>query len=311
MEDYPVLNENILLENKIPKWSQKQKILATSFAVVLLFLIFLSTSAPSSFPVGTVLKVEQGESLRSVSFKLKERNLIRSRTVFEAFVIVFGKERHVISTDYYFETKLPVYELARRISKGEHHMAPVSITIPEGFDVLQIADTFASKLVNFNKDNFIKNAETKEGYLFPDTYFFFNIDTEQEVLDLMVKNFEKKVEPLRPAIDSSGKTEKEIIVMASIIEREAKGDADRDLISGILWRRINIGMPLQVDAAPDTYKTKGLPKTPIANPGLMSIKASINPVKSSYLYYLHDKDGAIHYAKTFQEHKDNINKYLR
>ena len=99
--------------------------------------------------------------------------------------------------------------------------------------------------------------------------------------------------------------------MASIIERESKGDVDRRVISGILWKRIKIGMPLQVDAAPDTYKTKGLPKSPIGNPGILAIQAAIHPTRSPYLYYLHDKNGNIYYAKTFLEHKQNIARYLK
>ena len=126
----------------------------------------------------------------------------------------------------------------------------------------------------------------------------------------MGNNFEKKILPIRPKIISSGKTEKEIIIMASVIEREAKGDADRGFISGILWRRLQIGIPLQVDAAPETYKTKGLPENPIGNPGLEAINSAIYPEKSNYLYYLHDKDGNIHYARTFEEHKVNKLKYL-
>ena len=126
----------------------------------------------------------------------------------------------------------------------------------------------------------------------------------------MSDNFEKKITP-SSANYFSGKTEKEIIIMASIIEREAKGDTDRGIISGILWKRIQIGMPLQVDSAPETYKTKGLPDSPIGNPGLKAIEAAINPQSSSYLYYLHDKDGNIHYAKTFAEHEVNIEKYLK
>jgi UPF0755 protein len=98
--------------------------------------------------------------------------------------------------------------------------------------------------------------------------------------------------------------------MASLIEGEAKGDIDRGIISGILWKRIKIGMPLQVDASPETYKVKGLPKSPIGNPGIKTIEAAINPQNSPYFYYLHDKNGNIHYAKTFTEHEANIKKYL-
>ena len=185
------------------------------------------------------------------------------------------------------------------------------MTIPEGFNVTEIADVFVLKLTNFNKEKFLSLTKTQEGYLFPDTYFFFTTDTEVEVLHSMSENFDKKIASIRPEIISSGKKEKDTIIMASIIEKESKGNNDRGIISGILWKRLSIKMPLQVDAVPETYKTKGLPKNPIGNPGLEAIKATIYPQSSPYLYYLHDKDGNIHYARTFTEHKQNIKKYLK
>jgi UPF0755 protein len=99
--------------------------------------------------------------------------------------------------------------------------------------------------------------------------------------------------------------------MASILEGEANGNLDAPTISGILWKRISLGMPLQVDVDKKTYREKGLPQNPLNNPGLVSIKAAIKPEKSNYLYYLHDKGGIVHYAVTFEEHKQNINKYLK
>lgn len=195
---------------------------------------------------------------------------------------------------------------------NEHQPAPVAVvTIPEGFNLNQIADTASSKLANFNKINFLLETKGLEGYLFPDTYFFLRNANEKDVIKSMNDNFERKIIPLTPEIISSGKTEKEIVEMASIIEREAKGDADRGIISGILWKRIKIGIPLQVDSVPDTYKTKGLPENPIGNPGQKAIEVAINPQSSPYLYYLHDKDGNVHYATTFAEHLKNIQKYLR
>ncbi len=281
-------------------------------ALVLFFLFyFFVFNAPTDFPSGTILKVEEGLSLRNVSLKLKEANIIRSRLVFEAFVIFFGREKYLIEADYYFENKLPVFEVARRISKGERHIAPVSVTIPEGFNLMQISDVFVSKLKNFNKYQFLTQAKSLEGYLFPDTYFFLTTDSEKEVIKYMNDNFNQKIASIRSDILSSHKTEREIIIMASIIEGEAKGDNDREIISGILWKRIGINMPLQVDVASDTYKTKGLPKNPIGNPGLEAILAAIHPKSSPYLYYLHDKDGVIHYAKTFAEHNRNVLKYLK
>jgi UPF0755 protein len=143
----------------------------------------------------------------------------------------------------------------------------------------------------------------------------------------------KKTESLNEEISKSKRSLKEIIIMASLIEKEARGEEDRFIISGILWKRIEKGIPLQVDApflyilgkesseltisdlstnSPfNTYRYKGLPPAPIGNPGLESIKASLRPTTSPYLYYLHDKNGNIYYAKTYDEHKQNIKKYLK
>lgn len=282
--------------------------------VILIFLHFLFLSAPADFPAGSIISIEQGMNLRNVSQKLKEEHIIRSRILFEAFIIIYGGEKHLVSSDYLLENKLPVYELARRLERGESHLAPVKVIIPEGFDIAEIAEAFSLRLTNFNKSNFFFKTEGKEGYLFPDTYFFLTRADEEDVIKSMSFNFEKRIKPLRSEILKSGKKEQDIITMASIIEREAKGELgkdDRSVISGILWKRISIGMPLQADAAPETYETRGLPKSPISNPGLLAIKAAIYPVTSPYLYYLHDKEGNIHYAKNFEEHKLNKFKYLK
>jgi UPF0755 protein len=157
--------------------------------------------------------------------------------------------------------------------------------------------------------------------------------TPDTVLNTLKKTFDQKIESLSDDILVSKHSLKEIIIMASLIEKEANGEEDRNIVSGILWKRIDKGIPLQVDApflyilgkesseltrsdlainSPfNTYKYKGLPPSPIGNPGLASIKAAISPKESPYLYYLHDKEGIIHYAKTFTEHQNNIKKYLK
>jgi UPF0755 protein len=295
-----------------PKLNFRKLKLPIFLFTILLFLglgYFLFFSAPTKFIPGTILQVEPGMSLRSISKKLKEQNIIRSRSAFEAFAIFFGGEKKIRYSDYIFETKMPVYKVALLVVRGERYVAPVVVTIPEGFNLVEIAEIYAKKLVNFNRENFLLKGE--EGYLFPDTYYFIRTDTEAEVIDYMSKNYEKKISSIRDKIVLSGKTEKDIIIMASILEKEAKGDNDRELISGILWKRLSINMPLQVDAEPNTYKVKGLPKNPIGNPGLEAINAAIYPKSSPYLYYLHDKKGTTHYAKNFEEHKKNIAKYLK
>lgn len=308
------LEDSVYLRGDLPKSNFFFKNLIffiLGIIIILFFFCFSFLSAPSDFPKGAIVNIAVGENLRSVSLQLKNAHIIRSRVAFEAFIILYGGEKHIISADYLFENKLPVYEVARRIAKGERHLAPIKVTIPEGFNISDIVQVFSSKLSHFNKAQFLLKAKDKEGYLFPDTYFFFSISNEDDALKAFAINYEKKIAPLRPEILANRKTEREIITMASIIEKEAKGDADRTLISGILWKRLSINMLLQVDAAPSTYKISGLPKSPIANPGLSSIIAAIHPISSNYLYYLHDKEGVVHFAVTYAEHIKNRNKYLK
>ena len=122
--------------------------------------------------------------------------------------------------------------------------------------------------------------------------------------------FYKKISPLIPEIISSKKTLREIVIIASLIEAEAKSKVDREMVSDILWKRLKLGMPLQVDSEMVTYEFKGLPEKPINYPGLVSIEAAIHPTSTPYLYFLFGHDGAMHYAKTFEEHKRNIAKFL-
>lgn len=309
------MQEFFLQNNELstPSTKLKSKFFVYALIVVVILIVFnfFFLSAPGNFPKGIVVRIEPGMNLHNVSLKLKTEHIIRSRIVFKVFVYIFSGDKHIISADYFFEDKLSVWRIAWRVARGERYMAPVSVTIPEGSNVNQIANTFAAALVNFDKNIFLLKAKNLEGYLFPDTYFFLSTDTENSVLESMQKNFVKKITSLLPQIKESGKTEREIITMASLIEREAKGNADRGFISGILWKRFSMGMPLQVDVAPETYQTKGLPKSPVCNPGLASIQSALSPEKSSFLYYLHDKNGVIHYAKSFAEHRQNIEKYLK
>ncbi len=267
--------------------------------------------APSSFKEEVLFSIENGDSLRKISGELKNLNLIRSRSLFETLVILYGGEKHILPGDYLLKESSPVYEIANNISEGKRNFIPVKLTIPEGFSNLEIAELASIKIKGFNSDKFLSLAKDKQGYLFPDTYYLFPGDDEESLFNLMSSNYKEQTSKVREDILKVNKTEQDIIIMASIIEEEAIGDIDRNLISGILWNRLKINMPLQVDAAPETYKSKGLPKEPISNPGLESIKAAIYPEASEYIFYLHGKDGMIHFAKNFEEHKKNKFKYLR
>jgi UPF0755 protein len=216
---------------------------------------------------------------------------------------------------------------------GDHGMETLKVTLPEGLTTSEMAKVLSKVLPNFASEVFLADAKGSEGYLFPDTYFFFSTATSGEVLFALKEDFDKKTAPLKVEAVAQGKNWNDILVMASIVEEEAATPEDRRIVSGILWKRLASGMRLQVDAtfaytigkgsleltvddlksdSPyNTYMIKGLPPTPIANPGLDSIEAALHPTASLYVYYLSDKNGVMHYSKTFDEHKLAKAKYLR
>jgi len=176
----------------------------------------------------------------------------------------------------------------------------VRVTVPEGFNIRQIAERLEEAGL-FPAEEFIKLAQSEEGYLFPDTYEFYGHTRPEEVIFKMKENFLKKASEVSP----------DAVIMASLLEEEAAQTEDRKIISGILWKRLGAEFPLQVDAEPGTYEYLGFPPSPITNPGLDAIDAALHPASSPYWYYLSDKEGNTHYAKTFEEHKANRLKYLK
>ncbi|MEO5646208.1 MAG: endolytic transglycosylase MltG [Candidatus Paceibacterota bacterium] len=284
---------------------------------IILGVIFFSAvnktfvAAPSSFPSPYTLTVSSGESLADISKQLRTDGAITSARVFELSMRILGDDKHISEGEYSFDQPLSSLSIAMRISGKEFGINKQKITFPEGYTNADMAHHLKQIFPEFDATQFMVLTKEKQGYLFPDTYSFFPTPLPGDVVISIQKNYEKKVAPLRDDIAASGHTESEIIIMASIIEKEAHGANDRAIIAGILWNRINNGMALQVDAAPTTYKHKGLPDSPISNPGLATIKAAIAPVASNYVYYLHDSAGNIHYASTYKEHEQNITKYLK
>ncbi len=208
----------------------------------------------------------------------------------------------------------------------------ISITIPEGYRTEQIARVLADAgLISY--ETFAERAIPEEGYLFPDTYRLYKKTTPDEIIKKMKENFERKIAPeVRSEIARQKKTLSDVVIMASIVEKEARTSEDKKIIAGILWKRQKEGIGLQVDAtltyllgktsaeltesdlridSPyNTYKYRGLPKGPISNPGLETILATVYPTLSPYYYYLSDSNGSMHYARTFEEHKKNKYKYI-
>lgn len=279
---------------------------------VLFFCIFLyafAFSTPRGFPVDTIVTLEKGEGLAQISEKLESMNIVRSNLWFRATVIFLVGEGGIQAGDYSLEEKQNTLTLAWRMTRGKHGVEEVKITVPEGFTNKEISALFDERFANFDEQRFLDIS--REGYMFPDTYFVRVNATTDDVVELFRNNYESKISPLREKIRESGRTENDIIKMASIIEGEVQTLEDKQTISGILWKRLSIGMALQVDADPNTYEEPGLPKKPINNPGLLSIEAALTPKSSPYFYFLNaKKDGATYFAETLEDHILNIQKHL-
>lgn len=313
-------------------WRLLVALLTLGFAMILVInLIF----PPANFPEQRIITVENGASLSSIAAKFKEEGVIRSAGLFKTLVIAFGGDKSVIAGDYLFEKPTNVLTIAEKMATGDFGVEKISITLPEGLSAKEMAELLDEKLPEFNKEEFIFLTKDLEGYIFPDTYRLFPSTNAPDVVKMMQDTFDKKVRAvLQKDIDSSGKTMDEIITMASIIQDEAHdGYEEKQMISGIMWKRLEKGMRLQVDATLryvngktsgqmtnadlqfdheyNTYTRAGLPPTPIGNPGVEAIKAAINPKSSVYFFYLHDASGQVHYATTYDDHKKNINAYLK
>lgn len=289
-----------------------------------------------------ILVIKQGEPFQEVAQSLQNQGLIKNVFAFRLLVAQMGISKSMQAGDFRLSQSMSAREIAQELTHGA---IDVWVTLPEGQRIEEQAEIIAAKLqfgqnnnYNFDKKEYLKIAA--EGYMFPDTYLIPKDATTQEVTSKLKQTFVEKVSTdiLNKGADSD-LTPKEVIVLASIIERESKGDREKAIIAGILLNRLKIGMALQVDSTVqyakgyssagstwwpqvstddyhtvkspyNTYLTPGLPPGPIANPGLESIKAAAFPQDTPYFYYLHDSKGQIHYAKTAEEHNQNIKSFL-
>lgn len=332
-EKVPGRLQKLFLYIGVSDWKSRALIFTTITAVLFLSVVSLSLMPPSGFQKNKVITIKNGATLFDVSTLLKNENIIRSQSFFEICARLVGGEKPVLAGQYLFKEPLSTCRVALRIARGISGIPAIRVTIPEGMTNRDISIILEKNIPNFDTIVFLEHARLHEGFLFPDTYFFLESMTIDDIDKKMTENFDKKISPFIDAINASGHTTRDIVIMASILEKEATSEVDKALVSGILWKRISIGMPLQVDASflylfgkkssevtvedkqvkstYNTYLNKGLPLGPIGNPGIVAISAAIYPTPSPYLYYLSDNDGIMHYAETFEEHKANKQKYLR
>jgi UPF0755 protein len=272
-------------------------------------------SIPPDFPVAKSFIINENESLKSISNRLKQEKYISSPLLFRAGISYLGKDRNIQLGGYVFNTPLSLFGVVATFVEGKPTAPLLSVTIPEGSTSFEIANIVAKRLPGVSVDLFgeMISKYNADGKLFPSTYFLLPSYSAEDIVKLMVGTFAKKVATLSvvSTISPPLKSEQEVLVLASILEGEAKSQADMKVVAGILLSRLELGMPLQVDVAMETYKKKGLPATPINNPGLTAIDAVLHPTVTPYLFYITGDDGNMYYAKTFEEHKKNIRKYLK
>lgn len=317
----------------------------------------------SLFDKETVFQIEKGEGSREISLNLERADLIKWAPLFRLYALTIGVGGNLQAGSYSLNSSMNVPQIVAKFVQGD--VIKDFLTIPEGWDLRDIGTAFEKKgmfkaddfwrltgfpgvdyskspnlpdLKNFSGEfSFLKEKPDNvglEGYLFPDTYQTGSRQTPESMIGIMLSNFDKKLTmDLRAEINRRGKTIFEIVTMASLIEKEVRTQSDKAQVSGILWKRLKIGMPLQVDATVsyitgkpgaelsksdmqtdspfNTYKYKGLPLGPIANPGMESIKAALYPEDSQYLYYLSALDGTTIFSRTLEEHNAARAKYLR
>jgi UPF0755 protein len=297
------------------------------------------------------ISVDSGDNALIVGEKLSNAKIISGKYYFVFYLWKTDKLHSIVAGVYEFPKGMQIPEAAKIVTGGEVVPMRIKITFPEGWTIKDCAERLnanglpgdefaklASNPTQLMKDAypFLKElpiGSTLEGYLFPDTYYFSKDASASEIVNKMLDTFSAKVfSVIKKDLDSQEKSLFEIITMASIVEGEVTNDADRKIVSGLFWNRLENGMPLQSDATLEyalgtnkiqhsiaetkidspynSYQNKGLPPGPVSNPGLASILAAMNPQQTDFVYFLSDpKTGKTIFAKTFEQHVANKAKY--
>ncbi len=279
-----------------------------------------------------VFVVERGAGVRAIGNSLKQQHLINDPVVFFLYIKKNHSDKNIQAGDYKLS---PSMDLKKIVDTLSHGTLDIWVTIPEGKRAEEIADILKQEIPSFDESwraELVKN----EGYLFPDTYLIPRDTTVENVVSIMRNNFNTRVKDA--GINPDDPNLAKAIIIASIIEKETKFASDMPTVSSVIQNRLDSGVALQVDPSVayalgrqangkfgkaeltyddleldspyNTYKYPGLPPGPISNPGIEAIKAALKPANTDYMYYITDKQGHLHAAKTLEGHQANINKYL-
>ena len=286
-----------------------------------------------------------GSSVSGIGQALANAGVVRDVRSFQIAARLKGAERRMQAGEYRFDGAATAFEVVARIARGDVYTRP--ITFPEGRTAAEMAAIFAERAAGdpaaflaaardvSRVASFDPLARDLEGYLFPSTYLLPRTATAGTLVDQMVQSFDKSFgADLRAAASAAGLTVREAVTMASLVEEEAQVAAERPVISAVYHNRLKIGMGLQCDATViyamqragtwngnitradlamdspyNTYRYRGLPPGPIANPGRASLEAAVRPADVPYLYYVSRNDGSHAFATTLDEHNRNVQQY--
>lgn len=290
-----------------------------------------------------VFKVLPNTGIEKIGQDLKSAGLINNSGLFALYAKLGPSRGSLKPGAYLISPSMSLAAITDLIGSGK--VATQKVTFQEGLTVdgmarkwaregLGTAQEFvdASKLTSYNQSflQYRKDKRSLEGYLFPSTYEIVISTSPQDQINTMLNTFASQVLPnLDPSVANSSKLN-DLIILASIVEKEARTTADRKLVASVFYNRLAAGMKLESDVtinyvtgktateAADlkirseynSYLNLGLPPTPICNPSLDAILATANPSASEYFYFIADRSGIVHFAKSYQEHLQNIEKYL-
>lgn len=282
-------------------------------------IFFYLASPPNSNPEIKQFVVNQGDGLSEIALRLEQNKYIRNQYVFMFLASVSDLRQRLQAGSFNLSSSYSNQKIIKVLTEAQ--VAEYWFKIIDGQRLEELT-------IQFPKEN--------EGYLFPDSYKIPVDYTPSQILSIISKNFAKNFDQAKA---NSIYSDQEIVTLASLIEREARTLESKKMVSGILQNRLKIGMALQVDASVqyardslrkpktywepllandidlvspyNTYKNPGLPPSPICNPGLNSLIAAFEPTPSDYLFYITGNDNQMHYAKTLEEHNQNIAKYLK
>ena len=307
-------------------------------------IFYYQVSNPAGESTDSItISIAPGATLKQISNNLESHNLIRSASSFRLLANIRKKQTHIQVGEYELSQSMLPMDILKAITSGKTVLHP--ITIPEGYRITEIAELFSKKIL-IDKEVFIKesrnkdliqeldiNSDSLEGYLFPETYHFSKHSSEKKIIQTMLNTFKQKMksQSILDQVANSKMSMHEIITLASLIEKETGKNEERKHISSVFHNRLRKNMRLQtdptviyaieefdgnirkkdlnIDSPYNTYRYKGLPPGPIASPGIESIIAALNPIKSNHFYFVSRKDGSHHFSSNLREHNRAVQKY--